>query len=85
MKIYITRTEKITTEVVLDSRYVNTLVFRQAKLAGLNVDEVDPRIIAKLMHDWLKTEDGIKADKVGNYMYSCSLKLYEKYLISKGL
>ena len=61
------------------------IVFRQAKLAGLNVDEVDPRIIAKLMHDWLKTNDGIKADKVGNYMYSCSLKLYEKYLISKGL
>jgi hypothetical protein len=61
------------------------IVFRRAKLAGLNTDEIDPRIIAKLMHDWLKTEDGIKADKIGNYMYSCSLKLYEKYLISKGL
>ena len=61
------------------------IVFRRAKLANLDIDATDPRIIAKLMHDWLKTNDGIKADKVGNYMYSCSLKLYEKFLISKGL
>ena len=61
------------------------IVFRQAKLANLDIDAIDPRIIAKLMSDWLKTEEGIKADKVGNYMYSCSLKLYEKFLISKGL
>jgi hypothetical protein len=58
----------------------NRIVFRQAKIKGMDIETVGLELIRKALADYLETQDGIAQNLKGKHMYSAALHLFEAYI-----